>query len=75
MYNTFSIQNDLQQGHPLCELLFSFTADYTIMNVQESQERWELNGTQLLVCTEGVNLLDRNINTRKKNTKGSILYY
>jgi hypothetical protein len=55
-------------------LLFNFSLEYDIRNVQENQEGLKLNGTpQLLAYTDEVNLLEDNINTTRKNKEALIL--
>jgi hypothetical protein len=50
-------------------ITFNFALEYAIRKVQENQVGLKLNGThQLLSYTDDVNLLEDNIDTRKKYT-------
>jgi hypothetical protein len=72
--DSFPTQNGLKEGDALSPLLFSFTSEYTILEVQENQVGMKLNGTQqLLAYGDHVNLLGDNIDTIKKNIE--ILIY
>jgi len=63
----FHINNGLKQGDALSSLLFDIALEYTIRRVQVNQDGLKLNGTrQLLVYTDGVNIMDRNVQTIKK---------
>jgi hypothetical protein len=61
------------KGDALLPLILNFTLGYAIMKVQENQVELELNGTHhhLLVYSDDVNLLGKNINTIKKIHKNS----
>jgi hypothetical protein len=66
--DSFPIQNGLKEGDALLPLLLNFAFEYAIRKVQENKVGLKLNGThQLLVYTDGMNLLGDNIDTTKKN--------
>jgi hypothetical protein len=66
--DNFPVQNGSKQGDALSPLLFNFAFGYSIRKIQENQVRLKLNGThQLLVCADGVNLLDDDVDTIKEN--------
>jgi hypothetical protein len=68
--DTFPVQSSLKQGDALLPLLFNFSLEYVISNVQGNQFGLELNGThQLLILTDDTNLLADSINTIKENTE------
>jgi hypothetical protein len=71
--SAFPVNNGLKEGGALLPLPFNFVLEYCIMKVQENQEELELNGTnQLMVWADDVNLLNKNINTRKKKTEAPL---
>jgi hypothetical protein len=66
--DNFSVQNGLKQGDALMPLLFNFSLEYTIRNVQENQLGLKLNWPhQLLVYAEDMYLLGDNIGTIREN--------
>jgi hypothetical protein len=53
-----------KKGDDLSPLLFNFSLEYTIRNVQENKDEFEFSGTHLLlIYIENVNLLDDYIIT------------
>jgi hypothetical protein len=68
--DNFPIQNGLKQGDALFPLLLNSALEYIIRKVQKNQVGLKLNGThQLLVYVDGVNVLEDNVSTIKKNTE------
>jgi hypothetical protein len=71
--DSFPIRNSLKQGDALSPLLFNFTLEHAIRNVQENQVGLTLNRThQLLAYADDVNLLGDNIDTINKNKEALI---
>jgi hypothetical protein len=70
----FPIQNGLKQRDALSPLLFNFTLEYAIIEVQENEVRSELNGTyQLLVYADVINLLGDSVNATKENSETLVM--
>jgi hypothetical protein len=67
--DNFLIQNGLKEGDALSPLLFNFALEYAIRKVEQNQMGLKLNGIQLLVYADNVNLLGDNIDIVKKNTQ------
>jgi len=65
--------SSLKQGDALSPLLFNSALEYGIKRVQVYQDGLKLNGTQLLVCADDVNLLGGSIHTIKKNTEALVV--
>jgi hypothetical protein len=63
----FPIQTGLKQGDTLSPLLFNFALGYTIIRVQENQERLNMNRIHQLLAYADVNIMGGNIDTIKKN--------
>ena len=68
MSDMFPIRNGFKQGDALSPLLFNSALEYAIRRVQVNQDVLKLNGThQLLVCADGVNMLEGSVHTVKEN--------
>jgi hypothetical protein len=48
--DAFPIQKGLKQGDALSPLISNFVLEYTIIKIQESEERLELGGTYQLLA-------------------------
>jgi hypothetical protein len=69
----FPIQYGLIQGDALSPLLFTFSVEDVIRNIQESEEGLRLSCTHHFVfCANDINLLGESINVVKRNT-GALL--
>jgi hypothetical protein len=65
----FLVQNCFKQGNTISPLLFSFGLKYDIMNLQVKETGLHLNGTNQLMVYVDIDLLGRDINTTKEETK------
>jgi hypothetical protein len=63
----------LKLGDVLPPFLFNFAFEYTIRRFQVKQNGFKLNGTQLLVYADHINVLGVSVNTKKKNTKALVV--
>jgi hypothetical protein len=69
LFDSFLIQNYLEQRDALSSLNFNFALDYAIRKIRRNQVRLKWNGThKLLAYADDVNLLGDKIDTIKKNT-------
>ena len=72
--DTFPIKNGSKQGDALSPLLFNFALAYAIRSVRVNKDGFKLNGThQLLVYTDGVNILGGSVHTILKNTEDLVV--
>jgi len=70
----FPIRNGLKQGDALSSLLFNFALEYAIRRVQVIEDGFKLNGAhQLLVYSDGVNILGGSIHTIKENAESLVV--
>ena len=70
----FAIRNGLKQGDVPSPLLFNFAVGYAIKKVQVNQDGLKLNGAhQLLVYTDGVNIVGGSVHTIKENAEGFVV--
>jgi hypothetical protein len=69
--DNFAMQNDLEQGDALSSLLFNFSLDYAIKEVQENEVELKLNGIyQLLAYAVDVNLVEYNVDIKQNKLRG-----
>ena len=65
---SFPIENSLKQGDALSPLLFNFSLEYAIRNVQETNFGLDMNGThQVLAYADDVHLIGDHIRTIERN--------
>jgi hypothetical protein len=59
----------MKHVNALSSLLFHLASEYVIWNVQDNEEGLECDGIhQVLVYNDDVNLLGKNVNSKKNNT-------
>ena len=66
----FSIKNGFRQGDAISSLLFNYSLEYAIIQVQVNQDGLKLNGThQLLFYADVVNILGGSVHNIKEKAE------
>jgi hypothetical protein len=70
IYIKFHTENALKWGYVLLTLLSNFMLKYAVLKVQENQQELKLNRSHyILVYSDNINMLGKNINTTTKITE------